>query len=170
MRANARIAETAEQIRKCLPIADERSQFAWFFWHKDRGEFGQPPMRQRGIFVMHAMIRFVQERVSEEMTEPASRHDAASGAVHRVSGEPEMFDVLPPVLEIGRDHRRDEVKPEPIFPDAKGRDRRENRRPDHERQNKLQPDSSSHFPAADQRPGMEENAEENERRIEQADR
>ena len=126
-------------------------------------------MRQPGIGVVHAVIRFVEQRVSKEMPEPASRHDAASGAVHSVSGEPEMFDVLAPVLEIGRNHRRGEVNPEPIFPDAKKRDCREDGGPDNEGKGKLQPDSPSDFPAADHGTRMNENAEENERRIEQSD-
>src|SRR5438046_1340692 len=103
------------------------------------------------------------------MTVPAAWYSAYSGTVNGISGQTKVIDVLAPRLEVRREHRRDEVKPKPIFPDAKERDCRENRRPNHEGKGKLEPDSASHFLAADQRVGIEENPQENERRIEQAD-
>src|SRR4051812_45171349 len=97
---DARIAETADQIRKRLPIAHEGSEFAWFFWSEDGGKLRQHAMRQPGIFVMHAVIWLVQQRVSKEITEPAPGHDTAGGAVDRDPHQPKMFDVFAPRLEI----------------------------------------------------------------------
>ena len=169
MRADAGIAEAANQIRKRLPIADEGSQFAWLFWNEDRSELGQHPVRQSGILMMHAVIRFVQQRVSKDMTEPAFRHDAASGAVYGVSHQSEMLDVLPPGLEISRDHRRHEVEPNEICPNAPKRDGRDNGRPRDGGQRQLQPNSPSHFSASDYRMWVNKNAQEDQRRIKQAD-
>src|SRR2546421_855909 len=81
-----------------------------------------------------------------------------------------MLDVFAPALEIRRNHRRHEVKPEKIFPDPQKRDRRVNGRPDYNCHGQLEPDSPSHFPAPDDRVWAEENAQEDERRIKQTDR
>src|SRR2546423_6554007 len=120
--------------------------------------------------MVHAVIRFVEQGVSKEMTEPTLRHDTASRAVHGITCQPEVFDILAPALEICRNHRRHQVKPEKIFPDPKKRDRRVNGRPDYNCHGQLEPDSPSHFPTPDYRVWAEENAQEDERRINQTDR
>jgi hypothetical protein len=126
-------------------------------------------MRQSGILMMHPVIRFVQQRVSKETTEPTFRYDTASRAVHGIPGQPEMFDVFAPALEIRRDHRRCQVEPKEIFPTTPKRERPQNSRPRNEGEGKLQPNSPPHFPTSNRRIGMEENTQEDERRIEQTD-
>src|SRR5437588_3932823 len=81
-----------------------------------------------------------------------------------------MLHVFPTALEICRNHRRHQIKPEKIFPDPKKSDRRVNGRPDYNGHGQLEPDSPSHFPTTDDRVWADENAQEDERRIKQTDR
>src|SRR4051812_48800690 len=126
-------------------------------------------MRQTGILMMDAVIRLMEQGVSEDMAKPAFRDDAASGAVHGVTEQTEMFDVFAPGLEICRNQRRREVEPEKIFPNAKKSDRRHDGGPHYDSQGQLYPNSSSHLPASNQRVPMDENAEKDHRRIKQAE-
>ena len=147
--ADARIAEIPNQIGKCLPIAHKWNPFTRFFWSENRFELGQHCVRQSCILMMHAVIGFVQQSVSKHTAKPAFRHDAASRAVHSVTGKPDMLDVFAPVLEICRNQRRNQIQPKKIFPNAPKSDGSDNGRPHRDCQGQLRPNSSSYLSTSD---------------------
>src|SRR3954465_10957626 len=119
--------------------------------------------------MMHAMIGLVQQGVGKDAAEAVSRDDAASRAVYGVTEQTEMFDVLAPGLEICRNQGRGQVNPEKIFPHVPKSDRCHNNLPPGHREGQLHPSSPSHLPASDLGVRVDENAEENERRIKKAE-
>ena len=76
-------------------------------------------MRKSGILMMHAVVRFVKQRVSKQTAEPALRHNASGRAIYGVAGQPDVFDVFAPALKICRYQSRDQIQPEKIFPRPK---------------------------------------------------
>jgi len=70
-----------------------------------RSELGQFRMRQPGVLVMHAMIRLMEQGERHESAEPALRHNAPGGAVHRAASQPDVLDVFTPALQVRGQNR-----------------------------------------------------------------
>src|SRR5262245_52393637 len=149
LRSDARIRQAADQVRQRLSIAHEWSHVVGSFWCEDGGKLRQHAMRKSGILMMHAVVRFVKQRVSKQMAEPALRHNASGRAIHGIAGQANVFDVFAPALKICRYQSRDQIHQEEIFPHPQKRDRAQNASPDNNRECKLSPNSPSHLVAAD---------------------
>src|SRR4029077_20536748 len=132
-----------------LSIAHEWSHVVGSFRCEHRGELRQHTMRKSGILMMHAVVRFVKQRVSKQMAEPALRHNASGRAIHGIAGQANVFNVFAPALKICRYQSRDQIHPEEIFPHPKKRDCSQDGSPDNNRERKLSPNSPSHLAATD---------------------
>src|SRR5205814_9110020 len=106
-------------------------------------------MRKSGILMMHAVVRFVKQRVSKQMAEPALRHNASGRAIHGIAGQANVFDVFAPALKICRYQSRHQIHPEKIFPHPKKANSSQNDSPDDSREGKHSPNSPSHLASTD---------------------
>ena len=158
--AHTGVGQAAEHVDQGMSIAPVGEPFFGSGGQELGGELGQFRMRQPGVLMMHAVIRLVKQGERQESAEPALRHNAPRGAVHRAASEPDVLDVFTPALQVRGQNGRHQIHPQKISPCVPICDRGYDPEPQDDHQAKLSPNSPTHLLLANRRTGPQESAQE----------